>query len=149
MTEPRIVVPNFKEPKKPKKATRRKKGPKTLLMEDCDAMFGAIVRSAGRCRLADGKCSSVLQCAHGFSRRYRATRWDERNAWCLCASHHKKYTEDPIGWDDWLRAEWGEALYSEMRALAHGGRNPDMHSVALILLDRCDALGLDVKRRVA
>lgn len=88
----------------------------------CDRMFSQIIRSRGACQ----RCGSVqsLQCAHIISRRYSATRCDERNAWCLCAGCHMhvdghfdaKYelTEQTIGLD----------VFAEVREKALGQRGP-------------------------
>lgn len=101
------VTPRFKSPKKANpKATAKK----------CDEMFSKIIRVPGFCRICG--TTEFLQCAHGFSRSYRPTRWDERNAFCLCRGCHMKYTVDPIGWDDLLHSWWGEPLYAELKALA-------------------------------
>ena len=84
-----------------RKKGRKKSGP----LVKCDTLFGQIVRSTGVCAgRCEGKPSGVLQCAHGFSRRYRATRWDERNAWCLCQGCHLYWTLRPLEWDDWMRS---------------------------------------------
>ena len=101
---------------KPQQKVRKpKKPPRQNLSAQCDALFSKLVRRPARCYL----CGSTdrLQCAHGFSRRYRAIRWDFRNAWCLCARCHKYYTEHPIEWDDWLRETWDDQ-YDLMRGLA-------------------------------
>lgn len=112
------VHPRFKSTKKkPKTPT------KTQQMRRCDTLFGQIIRLPGRCYICGS--TEVIQCAHGFSRSYRATRWDERNAWCLCRRHHMYFTQKPLEWDDWMRSEMGEALYAEVRTLATTGRNPD------------------------
>jgi hypothetical protein len=114
---------------KPKKAKRRKKGPKTLLMEECDTLFSKVIRSRGTCE--SGRMSEhngSLQCAHGFSRSYRATRWIEEQCFALCSGCHTYYTHRPIEWDDWMRARLGER-YEPIRVLALTGRNPDLGEV--------------------
>lgn len=85
------VEPNPKKRKpKTKSATVR-----------ADKFFSLLVRSRGRCE----NCGSYqdLQCAHGFSRRYRNVRWEFANAWCLCKGCHLKYTMRPLEWDDWMQ----------------------------------------------
>lgn len=117
--------PNFKKKRKPKRASATK---------TCDAMFGKIIRARGACQ--DCGQPYDLQCAHGFSRRYRATRWDERNSFALCRGCHLKYTVRPLEWDDWLRERWGPALYTELRTLALTGPNPALAEVAATLRER-------------
>lgn len=114
-----LVEPNFKGAKK----TRRK----TSLLKSCDTLFGKIVRFPGVCVSCGSR--EVIQCAHGFSRRYRAVRWDERNAFPLCRAEHVFYTHRPLEWDAWLRDRWGVELYEELRDLAMHGRNPDLKTV--------------------
>lgn len=119
---------------KPKKAKKRK-GPTPMV--ECDTLFGKIIRSRGAC---EGRCNGQpkgpLQCAHGFSRRYRATRWDERQCWCLCAGCHMYWTQRPLEWDVWMRDRLGESLYEELRVLALTGRNPDLKETAARLRER-------------
>lgn len=107
--------------KKPKKRAKRD------YSKQCDVLFSQVVRSIGKCesgRLA--RHSGVLQCAHGFSRRYRAVRWDHRNAWCFCSACHVYFTHHPIEWDAWMRQTMGEDLYEEVRLLALAGVRPDL-----------------------
>src|SRR5262245_21738960 len=71
-----------------------------------DRLFAASVRYAGRC-WAEGyhrvACNGGLQCAHIFSRRYRALRWSHDNAVALCAGHHTFFTHSPAAWEQWCR----------------------------------------------
>ena len=66
-----------------------------------------------------------LQAAHGFSRRYHATRWNLLNGWCLCSGCHVRYTFDPIGWDDILRDLMG-TRYEELRTTAQSNQRVDL-----------------------
>lgn len=90
----------------------------------CDALFGKIIRSRGVC----AACGQTwdLQCAHGFSRRYRALRWEEDANFCLCRGCHMKYTHRPLEWDEWLKERWGEDRYWELRNIALTHPNPDL-----------------------
>jgi hypothetical protein len=71
-----------------------------------DKLFSAHIRSAGRC-FARGQgpteCNGNLQCCHVMSRRYRAIRWNEDNAVCMCAAHHYYYTNKPLEWEQLCR----------------------------------------------
>jgi len=84
-----------------------------------DDVFRDIMRSQGKChRCGRGPEQVVLQCAHGFSRRYRGTRWLEEANFCLCSGCHMFFTWRPIEWDDYMRNTWGEETYEHYRALA-------------------------------
>lgn len=109
------------------KAKPRKTKKKQSLSKEADRLFSLIIRGRGKCesgRLA--RHSGVLQCAHGFSRRYRAVRWDQRQCWSLCAACHMYFTHHPIEWDLWMRETLGEELYEEIRATALAGVMPDL-----------------------
>lgn len=94
-------------------------------MKRADEAFSKLVRSRGICESGRQEHKGILQCAHGFSRRYGATRCDERNAFALCSGCHVYYTHRPLEWDEWLRERWGEGLYAEIRSLALSGIRPD------------------------
>jgi HNH endonuclease len=117
---------------KPKKRARPKKQSQTAT---ADTLFSLIVRAPGKCVILGCPKTAGLQCAHGFSRRYRATRWDERNAFCMCQGHHHWYTHRPLEWDEWLRAVWGPELYETLRETALRGGRTDFKTV----LDRLRA----------
>ena len=116
----------------PKK--RRRKGDKTKRMEECDRLFGRLVRGRGPCVC----CGSFefIQCAHGFSRSYRAVRWDDRNAFPLCRACHVRFTHRPLEWDQWLRERWGALEYEAIREQALTHRAPDMDELVLTLRER-------------
>lgn len=109
---------------------------KKHLVSECDRLFSLQVRSVGRCE-ADGEHNGNLQCAHGFSRSYKAVRWDRRQCFCLCAGHHTYYTHHPIEWDLWMLDRLGIELYGELRELALTHRTPDLELVLAQL--RADA----------
>lgn len=102
----------------------KKKPTRTQQVNRADRLFSLIVRSAGFC-VGCGKTSD-LQCAHGFSRRHRATRWDFRNAFPLCRGCHVYWTHRPLEWDEWLRERWGDDQYWDLRRLALSDRRPDL-----------------------
>lgn len=123
----------FKQPKKRKKLSQT---------AQADILFSKLIRLRGRCEIEGCDKPPELQCAHGFSRQYRAVRWDERNAFCLCKSHHFWYTPRPIQWEDWMRAKLGDALYEELRELAKTGKNPKLPEVLAGLKQRAAQMGL-------
>jgi len=111
---------------------------KKALTAKCDRFFSVIVRSVGHCEACG--IATNLQCAHGFSRRYRTVRWDERNAFALCRACHVYYTHRPLEWDEWLRDRWGNAGYDVMRNLALNGPKPDLQEIHDRLKPRYDAI---------
>ena len=124
----------------PKVVKKRKKASVT---KELDTLFSLVVRSVGKCEADDGRpCNGPLQCAHGFTRSYRATRWDRRNAFCLCAGHHMFYTHRPLEWDEVLYSRWGTVEYLRLRMLATSGAKPD----TAVLLEQLRA---EVKRIAA
>jgi hypothetical protein len=116
----------------PKK--KRKKGEKTKRTDECDKLFGMLVRGRGACVV----CGSFefIQAAHGFSRSYRAVRWDDRNCFPLCRADHVRYTHRPLEWDVWLRERWGALEYEAIREQALTHQAPDMDELVLVLRER-------------
>ena len=97
----------------PKKASRK------TLKNKADRLFSLYIRARDEhCQ----RCGTTenLQCAHGFTRTYLKTRWDERNAWALCAGCHKFFTHRPLEWDAWMRDRLGPVVYSDLRGTATG-----------------------------
>lgn len=82
----------------------------------CDKLFSQIVRSAGKCQ----RCGSAdnLQTAHIISRKYSATRTDLRNAWCLCARCHRRFTDWPREHSHYITETIGSEVYDELRIKA-------------------------------
>jgi len=76
-------------------------------------LHALIVRSRGRCE----GCGSrhVLQCAHIISRKYSWTRTNLDNAFCLCASCHRYYTDNPVEFGTFTIDKIGEEKYDELR----------------------------------
>ena len=134
MTE---VVSRQKSGKKPKTST------KTQLLKKCDQTFSQIIRSRGCCENCGAPAN--LQCAHGFSRRYRATRWDARQCWALCRGCHYLFTVRPLHWDEWMRDVMGSDLYAEIRHLALTGPNPDLAETLARLRAEFDRIESEMK----
>ncbi len=116
---------------------RQRKTSHAALVRKADKLFSLRVRSAGACvSMRDGH-AGPLQCAHGFSRRYQGTRWDFRNAFCLCAGCHVYFTHRPLEWDEWMRYRMGFA-YESVRLKALNGGKQDMDAI-IAELERRDA----------
>ena len=94
--------------------------------KEADRLFSLYIRKR------DGKCQALcqlpydLQCAHLISRRYMAVRWMPENAVALCTFHHKKWTEDPLGWDVWCLERLGGAAWDGLKLKARRGGMPDL-----------------------
>lgn len=102
---------------------------KTHAVEEADKLFSLAVRSVGRCESGRDTHLGNLQCAHGFSRSYKAIRWDRRNAWSFCAGCHTYYTHHPIEWDLFMMDRLGVTVYCDLRDLALTHRMPDLEVV--------------------
>lgn len=107
------------------KARTTRRTDRQSLTDRCDIVFSKLVRRNGVCV----HCGSTanLECAHGFGRSYRATRWDLRNGFCLCHGDHRWFTEHPLEWDTWLRLRMAD--YDDVRLLAVSGTEPDLEEL--------------------
>ena len=116
----------------------RRKGKRASLARQCDLLWGQIVRRCGKCEACGSR--EFLQAAHGFSRRYRGTRWLPINGFCLCRSCHKRWTHDQLGWTAWLKGRWGIPAYEELERLARAITKPD--HAAIVAKLRAELEGL-------
>ena len=75
-------------------------------------LHALITRSFGRCM----KCGNAhaLQCAHIISRKYARTRTDLDNAFCLCASCHMYFTDNPVEFGQFTIDQIGEENYTHL-----------------------------------
>src|SRR4051812_24990057 len=87
-----------------------------------DKLFSLIVRARQACMFHAGvsECAGPLQTCHIVSRTYRSVRWDEDNAYCMCAGAHRLMTNRPLEWERFVTAVMGAADYEalKLRALA-------------------------------
>lgn len=82
-----------------------------------DVLFSQVIRSLGYCEARGYNgftCSPQLQCAHICSRRYNATRTDTRNAFVLCARHHRHYTDHPREFSHFITETWAQNYYPQV-----------------------------------
>ena len=99
--------------------------PGTVSVANLDVAFSLFVRHRdGRCRLCGQQ--GPLDCAHVFSRRYRATRWNPRNALALCRTEHVYYTRRPKEWRQVCVDMLGLEEYELLRIVSLRGRSPDL-----------------------
>lgn len=131
---------------KPKKRLRRqRKSTPAQLAREADRLWSRIIRYGGSCEAwaqQPPKCSGSLQGAHGFSRRYRNTRWLPINGFCLCAAHHTFFTHRFLEWQDWLRQTWGAEVYNELRLTALRAYKPDVKAALEALQTEAAARGI-------
>lgn len=106
---------------------KNRKGKRPSLAREADRLWSLIVKRPGRCEACGA--TTFLQAAHGFSRRYRGTRWLPINGFCLCRKCHMKWTHDPLGWTAWLKERWGVEVYEELERLARAVAKPDHKAI--------------------
>jgi hypothetical protein len=98
-------------------AVKRYKGAKAK----ADLLFSKIIRSQGFCE-ADGyaqrECKPPLQTAHIISRKFGALFADTRNAYCLCAAHHRFFHDHPREFSRFISGTWGQNYYDQIFAKA-------------------------------
>lgn len=64
-----------------------------------------------------------IHCAHVHTRKHRSTRWNSNyGAVALCAKCHRRFTDFPVEWSDFLRSEMGDENYQEAKRLAWESR---------------------------
>ena len=73
-------------------------------------LHAQIIRDRGACEC----CGSTnhLQCAHIISRKYSWTRTSLDNAFCLCASCHRHFTDNPVEFGQFTVQKIGEEGYA-------------------------------------
>ena len=57
---------------------------------------------------------AFLQCAHIISRKYSWTRTDLDNAFCLCASCHRFFTDNPVEFGIFTIDKIGDDKFDEL-----------------------------------
>lgn len=64
-----------------------------------------------------------IHCAHVHTRKHRSTRWNATyGAVALCAKCHRRFTDYPVEWGDFLRRYMGDSNYDEAKRLAWSTR---------------------------
>jgi len=127
--------------RKVKKASRGKLG------READRLFSLIVRSRGFCEARGVRTlhAGPLQCAHIIGRSYRSTRWDEENAFCLCAGCHRFWTSRPIEFRRFVVDMRGIVWFDEVTSRALHPWDKDIVGVVARLRERAVELGLEVE----
>lgn len=124
------VSRRYEEP--PKKKAKKKKKPG---VKECDRLFSLVVRAD---RKMCERCATRerLQCAHIVSRRYRATRFTEANAFCLCAGCHHWGHMNPLEFEDFVATIRGLSYLLEMKHEAKKRVTMDYPSLFVELTER-------------
>lgn len=81
-------------------------------------LHSQLVRSRGSCEHCGSKVA--LQTAHIISRRFPLTRTDEDNAFCLCAACHRRFTEWPDEWMEFIHDEIGPSEFQRLKEKSQG-----------------------------
>ena len=62
---------------------------------------------------------AYMHCAHVHTRKHRSTRWDsDYGAVALCAKCHRRFTDYPVEWADFLCRYLGHSNYEEAKRRA-------------------------------
>lgn len=82
-------------------------------------LHAKLIRSRGHCENPDCKGGwNQLHTAHIISRRHAATRTDEKNAFCLCAACHMRFTDYADEWMDFIDKTIGREEYDRLKQKA-------------------------------
>jgi len=89
-----------------------------------DRAFSGLIREAANyecqhCHKNYRHDTRSMHCAHIHSRKHRATRWHTDGAICLCASCHRRFTDFPLEWADFVRRYYGKDNADDISRLAH------------------------------
>jgi len=125
--KPRKAIKRGKLAKKPRHSRK-----KAVLY--ADSLWSQIVRRReGGCVSNRPTHAGGFQAAHGFSRRYHATRWNLRNGFKLCQGCHVFFTHRPLEWEDFLLEALGELGYIGLRCNALANERQDLPQITAAL----------------
>jgi len=76
-----------------------------------DAAFSDAVRlsrnyTCEHCQKSDGR----MEAAHIYGRANKSVRWDTMNILCLCHTCHRRFTENPLDFETWLKRKVGQGI---------------------------------------
>ena len=96
-----------------------------------DILFSRSIRerdgwTCQRCGSVYEPPTSALHCAHMFSRRTKATRWDKDNACALCFGCHQYLDSHPNEKLAFFRERLGDEAFDALASRAHAKRNRDV-----------------------
>ncbi|MCL4538132.1 MAG: hypothetical protein M1378_00775, partial [Bacteroidetes bacterium] len=87
-----------------------------------DAKFSLLVRERDgfTCRKC-GRQDKRVECAHIYSRKNRALRWEPTNATTLCYYCHIIWSHhEPLEFAQWIEGQMGEGRFAELTRKAKG-----------------------------
>ena len=90
---------------------------RSTLNNRLDKLFGQVVRKKRYCQRC-GRHDNTLQTAHIFSRAYKSVRWEQDNAFCLCAGCHFWVHKNPILFAEFVLKLYGKAKYEALKRKA-------------------------------
>ena len=81
--------------------------------DSADKWFSDCIRHASKyqcehCHRGFDGLVQGLECCHIVGRANKSTRWSVENCCSLCSGCHRKFTENPLDFNDWLLSEYGE-----------------------------------------
>lgn len=83
-------------------------------------LHAELIRSTGYCESCFKEPPQVqLQCAHIQGRKSSATRTQLRNAFSLCASCHRIYTDKPLNFSRFITGTWAQEYRDELIRLSN------------------------------
>ena len=82
----------------------------------CDDLVRKLTLSQSYCSRC--RSTSYLQTSHIIGRRYSATRTDLSNLQCLCAKCHRRLTDFPREFSQWITESIGAKEYERLRQKA-------------------------------
>jgi hypothetical protein len=77
-----------------------------IKITSADKYFSLAVRETAHYTCENCGKQGRTECAHLVGRREAATRWDTYNALSLCHFCHRRFTECPKDFTDWVELNW-------------------------------------------
>lgn len=112
---------------------RRKRTDRQRAKDKCDDYFSQITRARGYCEAegtAGRDCSPKLETCHIITRARSNTRCVDENVLCMCSSHHRFYTANPVEWGLFVIGRMGEDAYWRLYALSQEPSKVDWVALA-------------------
>ena len=78
-------------------------------VQRCDNVFSKYIRLRDKCCVLCGSADNI-QCSHLYTKKaHKSVRWDERNAYAMCASCHMKHHHiDQYQYLEWVKDYLGD-----------------------------------------
>ena len=80
-----------------------------------DKWFSDVVRAKSAYTCENCHQKGRMECCHIFGRAAKSVRWSLDNAVCMCHSCHRKYTENPLEFTNWLETYLGKGHLEILR----------------------------------